>query len=147
MVSKNTLYTDIWQFLYNLLNSDTDITNEVNGIYSAYPRVFIDDAGGLPFIVINKPVITEEGITFKDVEEKFIEVEIEIIVGGESESAKKLKHIMDLIQKRFDSSVDDFQSEKLFNPKIVSDTPDYDYRKGKKIYYGIIRLSFTYNGD
>jgi len=149
MVSKSTLRTDSWILIKDIIKNDSLVSGLVNGVYSAYPRKFVDYAEGLPFVVVNKPEITEYPLTLSNtaIYVYTIDFEIHIIVGGENRAAQTLKKIMDAVTQALDSNRNTIASNGLENYTIISEGTDFDFSKGKKIHYGTIRVRYNFNSD
>jgi len=147
MVSKSTLRNSTWELIQDTLKNDSTLSSLVNGVYSAYPRDFVENLGGLPFIVINKPEISDTRLTLptNGIRIYSVEVEIHIIVGGQSRSASLLKKITDTVEYVLESNQSTFQDNGLENYTLTNEGTDFEFRKGEKIHYGILRVSFDYS--
>jgi len=103
---------------------------------------YIDKAGGLPFVIIHKPEITENALTFS--RKRYpISIEIECF----TDSAAKLKILADAIRNALEGNRSTFRTtDTMFNFRIVSDTEDFDLRGNKRIHICRMIALFDFMG-
>ena len=145
-LTESDIQTKAWDVIRSILNSDNTVTSNSNKRYSAYPDTFLSDAGGLPIVVINKPEVVAAPLTLDGTKQYIVTFEIHSVVGGESRSAEKLKVLADAVRYALLNNQSITESNGLYNPVILSDTADFDFRGGKKIHYDILRIQYTYIG-
>lgn len=144
-LDKDTIKTDAWKALYDVLKS-SGLMTYINRIYSAYPAEFIEDAGGLPFAILHPADVVGIPVTLDNTKDYYVTFDIEVVVGEESEIAKKSKQVADIVNKVIMNAQDTLQTNGLFNYVMTGNTKDFDEREGNKIMYDVISIQFTFFG-
>lgn len=137
-----TLSENIWDNLRTILAADAVVgtggTAGVNKIYGAYPQDFIDDASGLPFIVIHKPILTE---TRRTITKKNYTVSVDI--EGFADNAAVMKIVSDGIRNALQSNQATTRaSHFMFDFMITGDTEDFDLRGNKRIHRNVLTCQY-----
>jgi len=142
MVSKSTIENDIWQVVFDIIKNDTTVKLFVNNnVYSSYPSVFIEDAGGLPFVIIHRPRISEDTVTLGGVKIYPVTIEIHCV----HKRAKEVKQLADAVRNALQSNVSTTESNNMHNFEVVSETEDFDFRDKMKIHYNILEVSYEWH--
>ena len=141
-MSISTISQDVWDTIRTILSNDTTLSNNVNYIGGAYPQKFIDDAGGLPFIVIHKPNISETRYTFTK-KTYNIEIDIECF----ADTAAKLKLISDAVRNALETNQSTTRNvNAMFNFTVIGEAEDFDLRNNKRIHINRMTCSYAYRG-
>jgi len=144
MVSKATILTNSWDVIRTLLVGNSTVTGLVAAtkIHSAYPGRYINKGGGLPFIVIHKPEITEEKLTMT--KKRYpISIDIESF----SDNADKAKQVSDAIRNALEGNRATFRTtDEMFNFRVTSDTKDFDLRGNKRVHIDRLTCEFDFMG-
>ncbi len=148
-IARSTIATNIFDTLRTILNADdtvkVDGTLGVNEIISSYSEIFIKNAGGLPFIVIHKPNITEEKSTFI---RKFYNVVVDIECIANSQAV--VKTLADGVRNALESantSTTGTRANGLTDFIITADIEDFDRRNNKRIHFDRLTCEYTWIGD
>ena len=147
VLTEQYIQTKAWDTVRGIINLDDTVIANSNGRYSAYPKIFIEEAGGLPLVVVSKPEVTSENLTIGGLKEYFVTFEIHSVVGGESKSAEKLKVLADAVRYSLLNNTATTETDKLFNPNVLGSDQDFDFRNEKKIHYDILRIQYKYTGS
>ncbi|RLJ03637.1 MAG: hypothetical protein DRP11_00130 [Candidatus Aenigmatarchaeota archaeon] len=144
-VTSATVLDASWEAVRSILASDTTISNMLNDpIRSAYTKEFIEQASGMPLLVIHKPNAVETSITLNNSKVWRIEMQIDSVTAR----AEDAKLLADAVRNALETSQDTLESNKLFNFRVVSETEDFDIIGGRKIvHYDIMTVAFDYTGD
>jgi len=141
MVSRSTIENDVWQVVYNIIKNDTAVKSFVgSNVYSSYPSVFIEDAGGLPFVIIHRPEISEDYITINGSKLYTINIEIHCV----HKRAKEVKQLADAVRNALESNTATTESYNMHNFEITGETEDFDFRDKSKIHYNILSVQYTW---
>jgi hypothetical protein len=146
MTSKATLRTQSWDLIHTTLSADTTITAMKVPVHSAYPGSFIEDADGLPFVVVEKPKVIKVRMTLGSSPQKSytITMRIHTVVGGESKSSEKLKEIADLVESCLETNENTIAGSGYEDYEVLSDESDFDFFKARKIHYNILEARWVY---
>jgi len=144
--STSTLSTDIWDSIRGIIAADSVVkvggTAGIIYIGGPYPSKFIDSAGGLPFIVIHKPVVIEEKRTITK-KAYLISIEIESF----ADNAATLKLVSDGVRNALESNESTTRASNfMFNFKVVGDTEDFDLRRNKRIHRNMLTCEYLISG-
>lgn len=144
MVSKSTILASSWDSIRNLLVGDDTVTGLVatTKIHGAYPGDYIKKGGGLPFIVIHKPEVTEKKLTFSK-KRYMTSIDIESF----SDNADKAKQVSDAIRSALEGNRATFRTtDEMFNFRITSDTEDFDLRGKNRVHIDRLTCEFDFMG-
>jgi len=138
MVNLSTLSTDVWQVLYDHLQTSTYAISTDN-IYSAYP-----DTGSItyPMVIIYPPIINLKEITTGGGSQSIKECSIVYNIEIYHTSAKNLKSLIDEIINSIKNGKENFSSNGIKNINFTDSDYDWWIETGKKIHM----FSLTYTG-
>ena len=140
-INLDTLTEDIWDIIHSAVNSNNTLVNDITFVGSVFPKKFVENAGGLPFLIIHKPKVTEEHLTFK---KKRFNVNVEI--GVYTNSAAKLKEVENLLRKTMNQSQFLFIGENLVHMLIDSDDATNETRGTQAIHNTTLLFTWLWLG-
>ena len=126
-VDKDTVSTDVWDFLRVILTQDDYVDAATTYVGGSYPKVFITDEGGLPFVIIRKPTIVEESLTLRK-KRYNITVPIEI----KTNTAASLKDVSEKVRKAIKVAKPAFITNKFAHLQFTDDDESVDKRRDEK---------------
>ena len=140
-VSKTTIFSQAWQTVFNLLNSNlTNPHGSGKWIYASFPDAYIDDKDAYPLVVINSPVISQKALTFG---KGFTTIRIPIAIF--TTKAKDLDTISDEIIYDMDNNINTLRSAGLHNKRIFGGgTPTLFTRSGFNVHNRLMTFEFEY---
>ena len=140
-INSATISTNTWDVIYTLLNVSA-ITN-IAQISSAYAKSYTTNASNKPFVVIHRPNITEEVISFTGKKTYMVSIDIEIVCSEE----EQLKVLGDTVRNLLESGIATTRAVYLFGFKVVSDNTAYELRTNRRILHNMMTIEYYRRGD
>jgi len=140
-ISLSTIENDVWQTVYNIIKNDTTVKSLVGSkVYSSYPSIFIEDAGGMPFVIIHRPRISEDLITLDGTKQYIVNIEIHNV----HKRAKEVKQLSDAVRNALESNKSTTEANNLYDFAVISEAEDFDFRDKTKIHYNIFTVQYVW---
>lgn len=143
MVSLSTINTNCWDTVRNIIAADGTVDANSTYVGGAYPQKFIDRAGGLPFIVIHKPRITEERLTIKPKKRCRIIIDISIF----ADKSATLKLLSDAVRNSLESNQDTTIAAVMHDFKVTGDSEGFELRGNKRIHSNRMTIEYEFVGS
>lgn len=134
----------VWAILYRIITTDSNVMDKINAIYSAYPKVFIENVGGMPLLVINRPSATEETLTLGTNPNYVKEYDIRADIHIATNDSRTAKQISDATRKSFEDSTSTFHGYGLHDFEVIAHRPDFDIRNKIKVNYDVFTVQLKY---
>lgn len=139
IISKAGISTEIWDTIRGYLNNSA-VTNNA-ALVSAYAKSFTKDASNKDFVVVHKPSVTEEMLTFTKKSHPFT-IDIEIVVSEE----EQMKVISDAVRARIEANRVSARGVGLYNLMITGDDVSYETRDDVRILHNMMTLEGVHRG-
>ena len=140
-ISLSTIEDDTWQTIYNIIKNDTTVQGFIGSkIYSSYPNVFIEDAGGMPFVIVHRPRISEKLVTLDGTKVYGVSIRVDNV----HKRGKEVKQLADAVRNALESNKTTTESNGLYDFSISDETEDFDFRDKIKIHYSIFTVSYEW---
>lgn len=136
-ISQSAIETNVWDTLKTIISSDSTVSSFSTFIGGAYPDKFVRTAGGLPFVIIHKPNVSEERITLNTTKFFNITVEIECYAN----KAADVKTLSDAVRNALETAT---ASDSMYNFKVDSDTEDFTIRDNIRIHVSTLGCSYQW---
>jgi hypothetical protein len=141
-INVSTITTNTWDVVQTIISGNATVDTNSNGVYGAYPQQFIDNAGGLPMVIVHKPEVTEQRLTMT--KKKFM---VTIRIESFADKADTLKTLSDAVRNALETNKATTRgSNQLYHFKVVEDTEDFDLRANKRIHRNILGVSYEFVG-
>ena len=140
-IDRATIGTNTWDTIFGLLNVAA-ITNNAQ-VASAYAKSYIKNASNKDFVVIHKPSITEDILSFTNKKTYNVSIDIEIVCSEE----EQLKVLSDLVRTTLQSGISTTRAAYLFNFRITGDEIAYELRDNRRIFHNILTAEYYRRGD
>lgn len=140
-ISIETIEDDVWNLIYDIISNSSGVTSLVgDNVYAAYPSKFILEGTGMPFVIIERPTISEELVTING--DKIYPVMIRIT--NTDKKSEGVKKVSDAVRNALEVNKTITESNGLFDFTIASEASDFDMRDDKKIHYHIMNVHYVW---
>lgn len=145
MVSKSTIKSDVYNLIYDRLNSSISIitsdgkTHAVQSVTSSFQDRITDESSDYPVIEIEEPTFDEDGFTFGKMQ---INGQITIVAYATKKEA--VSKLMDYIHNHIETYKATFADNGMTFVKASNETYDFVERGKIKVHFIAKTYSFKY---
>lgn len=143
-ISLATVENDTWATVKAIIKADSTVTSYVStNVYSAYPTVFLENAGGLPFVIIHRPQISERIETINCATKTYL---VSFRIDCVATKDKIVKQTSDAVRNALETNRSTTEGVYLFDFTIDNEDEDWDFVEKTKIHYNTMTVVYEWRG-